>query len=117
MKIGDVLMLFAVLLSPVIAVQIQVWLEVFREKRSRKLSVLQTLMATRTIAARVSPEHVRALNMIDLTFYGGRIWLISLRTKAEKLVLRAEIHRSPLKLSTHRLAMARGRQPLRARAK
>ena len=37
-------MLLAVLLSAVIAVQVQVWREVFREKRNRKLSVFQTLM-------------------------------------------------------------------------
>jgi len=94
-------MLFAVLLSPVIAVQVQVWREVFREKRNRKLGVLQTLMATRSIASRTSPEHVRALNMIDLTFYGGRIWFLSLRTRAEKAVLNtwrqyfSQLHNAP----------------------
>jgi hypothetical protein len=88
MKIGDVLMLFAVLLSPVIAVQVQVWLELFREKRNRKFLVFQTLMATRTISARTSPEHVRALNMIDLTFYGDRVFGVHVRrTKAERLIL------------------------------
>lgn len=41
-------------------------------------------MATR--GARLSPEHVRALNMIDLTFYGKGI---TGRTKMEQDVLNA----------------------------
>jgi hypothetical protein len=87
MKTSDILMVLAVLLSPVIAVQVQVWRENLAKKRNRKLSVLEALMATRTIAARTSPEHVRALNMIDLTFYGERIWTTRLQTGAEKLVV------------------------------
>jgi uncharacterized protein DUF6680 len=86
MKMNEILMLFAVLLSPLVAVQVQRWLERFREKRNAKMWVFQTLMATRTVAARISPEHARALNMIDLTFHGG---LRKRPTKAEKLVLDA----------------------------
>ena len=48
------------------AVQVQKWLEVFREERGRKLWIFKTLMATR--ASAVSAEHVQALNMIDLEF-------------------------------------------------
>lgn len=58
----------AVIVGPVLAVQAQKWIEMFREKRGRKHWVFQTLMATR--AARTSMEHVQALNMIDLVFYG-----------------------------------------------
>ena len=64
MKLAEVLMIIAVLLAPVVAVQVQKWLELFREDRARKLWIFKTLMATR--AATVSPEHVQALNMIDL---------------------------------------------------
>jgi hypothetical protein len=70
MKLAEVLTIIAVLLAPVVAVQVQKWLELFREDRARKLWIFKTLMATR--AATVSPEHVQALNMIDLEFRGTR---------------------------------------------
>jgi hypothetical protein len=44
-------------------------------------------MATR--AARVSADHVQALNMIDLVFYGRRILGIHRRSKTESAVLDA----------------------------
>ena len=70
MTLTEILTITAILLAPVAAVQIQKWLEVFREERGRRLWVFKTLMATR--AATVSPEHVQALNMIDLEFRGKR---------------------------------------------
>jgi hypothetical protein len=57
-------------LSPILAVQAQKAIESFREQRRRKIFLFEQLMATR--AARLAPEHVRALNMIDLIFYGER---------------------------------------------
>jgi hypothetical protein len=42
-------------------------------------------MATRK--ARLSPEHVRALNMIDLVFYGQRVMGVQRRSTAEQRVL------------------------------
>lgn len=68
MTIADGLVILAVLVAPVAAVQIQKFLEKKREKRLRRLAIFQALMATR--AARVSPRHVEALNMIELEFYG-----------------------------------------------
>lgn len=44
-------------------------------------------MATR--AARVSSEHVQALNMIDLAFYGQRVLGIHRRSKSEQTVIDA----------------------------
>ena len=66
MTITDFLTILAIVIAPVVAVQVQKKLEVFREQRGRKLWVFKTLMATR--AATVSAEHVQALNMIDLEF-------------------------------------------------
>lgn len=68
MTIQDWLMIVAVLTGPVLAVQAQKWIEKSREKRVRKLWILDTLMATRR--TRLVQEHVRALNMIDLAFKG-----------------------------------------------
>ena len=74
MTISDILMIFAVLLAPLVAVHVQKRLEYFREQRQRKMSIFKTLMATR--AATVSIEHVQALNMIDLEFQGGKYNLV-----------------------------------------
>jgi hypothetical protein len=81
----DSVLVVATIAGPVLAVQAQKWVEIIRERRNRKLWVFHTLMATR--AARVSPEHVQALNMIDLAFYGSRVFGILRRTKKEQTVL------------------------------
>ncbi|MDT9641298.1 MULTISPECIES: DUF6680 family protein [Pseudomonas] len=77
----------ATLLGPILAVQAQKWVERSKEGRARKLHVFHALMATR--GARLHADHVRALNMIDLTFYGsialGRSW----RQKKDQDVLNA----------------------------
>ena len=87
MDTKDWLLITSTVLGPVLAVQAQKWVEVFRERRGRKLWVFQQLMATR--AARVSGDHVRALNMIDLAFYGSRPFGIARRSKGEQAVLDA----------------------------
>jgi hypothetical protein len=56
----------ATILGPIAAVQAQKWIERLRETRERKLHVFYMLMGSR--AARTSPEHVQALNLIDLLF-------------------------------------------------
>jgi len=68
-KIGDLIMIVAVLLAPLVALQIQQWLQDRSGVKGRKLYIFRTLMATR--ANRLSTEHVAALNMIDLEFYGN----------------------------------------------
>lgn len=85
MTLSDNLIILATLLGPILAVQAQKAIEAIRERRQRKLWVFHTLMATR--AARLSPEHVQALNMIDLAFYGRRFLGIKRRTKREQTVL------------------------------
>jgi hypothetical protein len=61
--------------------------EAFRERRRRKISLFEQLMATR--GSRVSSEHVRALNMIDLVFYGEKTLGVLRRSTQEKAVLEA----------------------------
>lgn len=61
-------MIAAVILGPILAVQVQKRIEKLREKWGRKNHLFQILMSTR--ASRLSPDHVQALNMIDLVFYG-----------------------------------------------
>lgn len=68
MKGSEWIMILAILLAPLVAVQVQKYIELILEKRSRKLKIFHTLMATR--ATRLVPVHVEALNMIDIEFYG-----------------------------------------------
>lgn len=69
MSVTDALMVAAILLAPLIAIQVSVFLEAHREKRQRRLNLFRTLMMTR--AARLVPDHVNALNMIDIEFSGA----------------------------------------------
>lgn len=66
MSLTDILMIFAVLTGPIIAVRLTRYLDAQREVRERKLLIFKTLMATR--AYNVSWAHVEALNRIDLEF-------------------------------------------------
>lgn len=64
--IADWLMILAVLLGPLIAVQLTRYLDNKKEIRERKLAVFKKLMATH--AYTISWDHVEALNRIDLEF-------------------------------------------------
>ncbi len=70
MTIADWLMIVAVFLGPVIAVQLTRFLDDRKETRGRKLAIFKVLMATR--AQLLAPSHVEALNRIDLEFSGRR---------------------------------------------
>lgn len=87
LEIKDWAVVGATVLGPILAVQAQKAVEAFRERRERKTRLFEQLMATR--ASRVSPEHVRALNMIDLVFYGERLLGVQRRTAAEQRILDA----------------------------
>ena len=87
LELRDWATIVAVLLGPILAVQAQKAVESLREKRRRKTFLFEQLMATR--ASRLAPEHVRALNMIDLVFYGERVIGIQRRTAKEQRVLDA----------------------------
>jgi len=85
MTLNEWLIVGATLLGPILAVQAQKWVERSREARVRKLQVFHSLMATR--GARLSSDHVRALNMIDLSFYGPVRFGKNGRSKTEQGVL------------------------------
>lgn len=87
MEINGWYVIIATLAGPILAVQAQKFIEVLRERRNRKTSVFAQLMATR--AARLSPEHVQALNMIDIVFYGRTVFGIHRRSRRERAVLDA----------------------------
>lgn len=56
-----------------IAVQTQKWIERATERRRTRVRIFQTLMSNR--ATRLNEEFIRALNLIDLEFTPGRIFV------------------------------------------
>lgn len=61
---------FATLAGPVIAVQTQKFIERAGDRKRRREALFVALMANR--ATRISPEFVRALNLIDIEFLPAR---------------------------------------------
>lgn len=85
LELKDWAVVVSTLLGPILAVQAQKWIESVKAVKSRKSFVFEQLMASRN--SRVSAEHVRALNMIDLVF-NGSIWFgFTIRSGSEKRVL------------------------------
>ncbi len=66
MTLTNILMIMAVLLGPVLAIQVTQFLDDRKEKRTRKLTLFKVLMSTRSY--RTNWEHVQALNSINLEF-------------------------------------------------
>ena len=83
----DIVMIIAVILGPILAVQIQKIIERLREKRKKRLNLFHRLMSTR--GARLSVQHVQSLNMIDLEFYGRKVFGYRFQNSKEKAVTNA----------------------------
>lgn len=81
----DWVMVGATIAGPIFAVQAQKFVERARASNQRRHWIFETLMATRQ--ARVSFDHVRALNMIDLAFYGRRLLGRAWRSETSQAVL------------------------------
>lgn len=64
----EIVNLIAIILGPILAIQVSKVIEHFKERRERKLSIFKVLMTTR--ATPIDIRHVEALNMIDIEFYG-----------------------------------------------
>jgi hypothetical protein len=68
MTVSDWITIAAIILAPIVALQISALIENRRNKYLGRLHCFRTLMGTR--ASRLSLEHTNALNMIDVAFYG-----------------------------------------------
>ena len=66
MKLVDYLTIGAIILGPVVSIQIQKFLEKHKESRNERIRIFRTLMGTR--GSNLSRNHVEALNQIDLVF-------------------------------------------------
>jgi hypothetical protein len=58
----------ATLLGPVSAVFVTRWIDAERDQRNRRMEVFRSLMGARRTP--LSPERVRALNMVEIEFHG-----------------------------------------------
>lgn len=67
MNASQWIMVAAMVLGPILAVQIQKFLEARRELRRIRMNLFHTLMQTR--GNRRDPAHVQALNSIDFLFH------------------------------------------------
>lgn len=67
-RLTDILIVLATFLGPIVAIQIQKYLEERREKRNRQTWTFRILMGAR--GYRLSQEHVIALNLVPVDFYG-----------------------------------------------
>jgi len=70
MTISDWLVIAAIVVAPILAIQVQKFIERRKEIKGRKIQIFRALMTTR--ANRLLPEHIQALNMIDIEFYGDQ---------------------------------------------
>jgi len=70
MTISDWLVILAIVIAPILAVQIQKFIENTKEIKVRKMNIFRTLMSTR--ATPLFPQHVEALNMIDIEFFNNK---------------------------------------------
>jgi len=68
MTTSDWINVLSIIIAPLVAVQITVFLQNRREKYRRKVELFKTLMATRPSG--LDRQHVQALNLIDIEFYG-----------------------------------------------
>ncbi|SLJ84916.1 DUF6680 family protein [Psychrobacter sp. DAB_AL43B] len=87
MDTTDIVTILAVLFSPILAVQAQKYIELAKESKNRKLQIFYILMSTR--ATRLTTEHVSALNMIDIEFYGKRFFGKRNQSEGEKKITNA----------------------------
>ncbi len=65
--VSNWVMIFAIVMGPILAVQVQKILEGIKEGKERRIRVFKDLMATR--ASALAYQHVVALNMVGLEFH------------------------------------------------
>jgi hypothetical protein len=67
-EVSNWIMILAVIAGPILAIQIQKYIEGVKEAKERRVRVFKDLMATR--ASTLAYQHVVALNMVGLEFQG-----------------------------------------------
>jgi hypothetical protein len=67
LKASDYISIAAIFLGPIVAIQLQKFIERRKQSNERRENIFKTLMATR--GSMLSTAHVEALNRIDLEFW------------------------------------------------
>ncbi len=65
-SMSEIVTIVALFLGPAVAVLIARWMEYRRAKRERRMDIFRTLMKTRR--TRLLPDHVSALNLVEIEF-------------------------------------------------
>ena len=65
-SMSEIVTIVALFLGPALAVLIARWMEYRRAKRERRMDIFRTLMKTRR--TRLLPDHVSALNLVEIEF-------------------------------------------------
>jgi hypothetical protein len=68
-KITDIIIIIAIAVGPIIAVQITEYLRKQQDAKNRKVHIFRTLMATRS--AQLAAMHIEALNLVELEFHSS----------------------------------------------
>lgn len=66
-KIFDWIMLLAIVIGPILAVFVTRLIDWLRDKKQRRLDLFKVMMRTRR--TRLSPDHIGALNLVEIEFY------------------------------------------------
>lgn len=67
MELTDLITVIAIVVGPILAVVVTRYLDDSRFNRERRMAIFRSLMRTRK--ARISPDHVGSLNLVEIEFY------------------------------------------------
>jgi hypothetical protein len=86
---GTAAVIFATFFGPIFAVAMTMAIDALRQKRTRQLELFRSLMGNRR--ARLSPEWVRALNLVEIEFYRNRAVMEAYRDLMNHINTRADV--------------------------
>lgn len=69
-KITDIIMISAIIIGPLVAVQITEYLRKLKDVRDRKIHIFRSLMTTRSVP--LAGVHIEALNLVELEFHSDK---------------------------------------------
>ena len=68
MTFADIILTVAVVAGPILAVVVARYMESRRLQRDQRMYIFRTLMRTRGGTAKLTPDHVTALNLVEIEF-------------------------------------------------
>lgn len=80
----------AILIGPIAAVMVTRYIDEKRAEQQRRMDVFRTLMRTRRLA--LSPDHVGALNLVEIEFHGEKDVLSAWREYLTHLARPLSVH-------------------------